>query len=176
MKNINVIRIMLISALLLLIPLTAKIFFDEMNWDETDFIAAWILFTVTGIIYKLITKNKSSLMYKFASFSAVATGLLLMWVNLAVGLIGNENNPANLMYFAVIIIGLIGAAIGRFKSHGIIRALYVTALAQALVPIIAMLIWKPPFNAGVIQVIGINAFFVALWLGSAFLFRNAAKV
>ena len=170
----SIIRIMLICALLLLIPLSAMLFTDEMNWDETDFIIVWILLCATGIGYKFITGKASSIVYRIAAAGTVATGLLLMWANLAVGLIGNENNPANLMYFGVIIVLIIGAITSRLEPGGMARALFATVTAQLLVPVIAMIIWKPSFDFGVVQVLGVNAFFAVLWTVPALLFRHAS--
>jgi hypothetical protein len=38
---------------------------------------------------------------------AVGTALFLVWSNLAVGLIGSENNPANMMYLGVLAVFLL---------------------------------------------------------------------
>ena len=55
------------------------------------------------------------------------------------------------------------------------RSLFVMALAQMLVPVIALVIWNPPFDPGVLPVFVLNGFFAALWFGSALLFRKAAR-
>ena len=44
---------------------------------------------------------------------AVGAAFLMTWANLAVGIIGNEGNPAHLMFFGVVAIGLCGAAVAR---------------------------------------------------------------
>ena len=117
--------------------------------------------------------------YKSAVGLALATLFLLVWVNGAVGIIGNEGNQANLMYFGVIAVGIIGVFIARLEPRGMARALFVTALAQMLVPVIALMIWPPQITswgaAGVVGVFVPNAFFATLFLGSAWLFRNAAR-
>ena len=117
--------------------------------------------------------------YKSAVGLALATPFLLVWVNGAVGIIGNEGNQANLMYFGVIAVGIIGAFIARLEPRGMARALFVTALAQMLVPVIALMIWPPQITswgaAGVVGVFVLNAFFATLFLGSAWLFRKAAR-
>ena len=46
------------------------------------------------------------------------------------------------MYFGVLAVGFIGAFIARFQPRGMARALFATAVAQALVPVIA-LSWVP---------------------------------
>ena len=69
-----------------------------------------------------------------------------------------------------------GAIIARFQPHGMVRALYATALAQVAVAMIALIagsgstapIWPK-------DVLILTGFFVALWLLSAWLFRSAAS-
>ena len=72
---------------------------------------------------------------------------LIVWLNAAAGLIGIEDDdPANLLYVGVLAIGFIGAIIARLQPRGLARALFATALAQALVGAIAL---KLPNTASV---------------------------
>ena len=174
MKNKNIIRVLIVTALLLTIPLIAMQFTNEVVWTLSDFIIAAALLLGTGLSYEFIISKSGNLAYRVAVGIAVGTALLLTWMNLAVGLIGNENNPANLMYIGVVAIELIGVAISRFKPRGMMRALFATAFAQAMVPVIAIIIRKPEINLGVVQVIILNSFFVMLFVGSALLFRHAS--
>lgn len=89
-------------------------------------------------------------------------------MNLAVGIIANEENPANLMYGGVLAVGIIGAVFARFQPLGMARALVATALAQTAVAVIALI-------AGFGDTLILTGFFVALWLTSARLFRKAAR-
>ena len=82
-----------------------------------------------------------------------------------------------MMYFGVLAVGIIGAIIARLRPPGMARALFATAPAQALVAVIALIItlgspWSPP---GVLGTLILNGFFVALFVGSAWLFREAAR-
>ncbi len=106
---------------------------------------------------------------------ALATALILLWVNGAVGVIGSENNDANLMYFGVLAVGIIGAVIARFQPRGMALALFATALAQALVTVIAMIGGLGYPASGPLEILCLNGFFIVLWLGSAWLFRSAAQ-
>ena len=114
--------------------------------------------------------------YRFAAGVALAAALLLVWLSLGVGIIGADGDPANLMYFGVLAVGIVGAIVARFRSHGMARALFATALAQALVAVIALIFGlgsgSPP---GVLGILILNGFFVALFIGSAWLFRNAGR-
>ena len=168
------IRIALATGFLLLLPLLAMQFTNEVVWDVAD-----VLLFGTGLTYKLAAIKVGNIVYRSAVGLALTAAFILIWVNGAVGIIGSENNDANLMYGGVIAIGIIGAIIVRFQPHGMARAMFATALAQMLVPVIALIIWPPQvISWGAADVFGVfvlNAFFVMLWVGSALLFRNAAR-
>jgi len=161
-----------VVALILLIPLVAMQFTEEVNWDLFDFAFMGTLLFGSALTYELIARKMSNVAYRAAVGVAVVTAVLLVWINGAVGIIGD--GPVNLMYFGVLAVGLIGALIARFRPRGMARALFATALAQFLVPVIALIIWKPDFAPGVLKVFGLNAFFVMLFVGSALLFRRAS--
>lgn len=91
-------------------------------------------------------------------------------MNLAVGIIGEPDNPANLMYVAVLAIGALGAIISRFKPQGMALTMFATAFAQALVAIVALLAGMQPF----IGLIIINWIFFTLFAASGWMFRQAA--
>lgn len=175
MQNKNIIRIVLTTAFILLLPLLAMQFTDEVVWDLADFVVAGALLVGTGLMYELVARRGGNIAYRAAVGIALAAALLLVWMNLAVGIIGNEDNPANLMYIGVLAVGLIGAVIARLEPRGMARALVASALAQALVPVITLIIWKPSVTSGVLGVFGLNALFVILFVGSALLFRRAAR-
>ncbi|MEA1882091.1 MAG: hypothetical protein U9N31_06800 [Candidatus Marinimicrobia bacterium] len=170
------IRLAIATGIILLLPLIAMQFTDEVVWDLADFAAAGVLLFGTGLAYELMARKGGTVAYRAAVGVALATVFLLVWVNAAVGIIGSENNDANLMYFGVLSVGIIGAILARLQPLGMARALFVTALAQALVPVIALTIWQPTSwgAAGVFGVFVLNAFFVMLLVGSALLFKRAA--
>ena len=80
------------------------------------------------------------------------------------------------MYFGVLAVGIVGALIGRFQAAGMARALLATALAQALVGVIALVA-----NLGAtgpmwpLDILALTWFFAMLWLISAWLFWNGAR-
>lgn len=113
---------------------------------------------------------------RLALATTFATAILLMWVIGAVGLIGAEGNPADRMYAGVIAIAAVGAVITRLRPAGMTRVLVTTACAQALVAAIALV--RGEHHAAVTSIPEIvlsNGFFVALWLGAAWLFRSATR-
>ena len=147
-----------------------------MDWDAVDFAFFIALLVGVGVIYTLAVRKTDNTAYRSAVGVAIAAAFILVWVNGAVGIIGDEGNVANMMYFGVLAVGFIGAIIARFQPHGMARALFATALAQVLVAVIALIaglgstapIWPR-------DILGATGFFAALWVGSALLFRKAAR-
>ena len=82
-------------------------------------------------------------------------------------MIGDEGNPANLMYLLVLAVALIGAAIARFEPREASIAMFATAAAHALVAAIALV-------AGLGPSFRPDAFFIAAWVASGLLFRQAS--
>ncbi|MBV6520185.1 MAG: hypothetical protein MNPFHGCM_00290 [Gemmatimonadaceae bacterium] len=117
---------------------------------------------------------KQATTYRAAVCVALATSLLLIWLSLGVGIIGRDGDPANLMYFGVLSIGIIGSLGVRFRPLGMARALFATALAQALVAVIALIAKLGDPWSGPLELTLLNGFFVASFAGSAWLFRRAA--
>ena len=122
-----------VAALILLLPLIAMQFTNEVNWDVADFALAGAFLVGTGITYELAMRKTDDTAYRAAVGVALAAAFILVWMSLGVGVIGNDGDPANLMYFGVLGAGIIGAIIARFQPHGMARALFATALAPALV-------------------------------------------
>ena len=114
--------------------------------------------------------------YRFATILALATAFILVWLIGAVGVIGVEGDPFDLMYFGVLAVWLIGAIAARLRPHGMARALFATAFAQALVAFVALIVGKHQSSvSSVPEILILNGFFIALFLGSARLFGNAAR-
>ena len=156
------------AALMLLLPLLAMQVTEEVDWDVADFaIFGAMLVTVCGA-FELAAGRTGNTAYRAAIGVALAAAFILVWMNLAVGIIGPEDNPANLMFGGVLAVGIVGSVIARFRPDGMARALVATALTQALVVVIAL-------GAGLGSPLILTGFFVALWLGSAWLFRKAAR-
>lgn len=171
----SVVRVALVTAAFLLVPLLAMQFTPEVNWSPMDFAVAGALLFSAGIAWTLLSAGLAGMAYRLAAVIAVATALVLAWGNLAVGLIGSENNPANLMYAGVIGVAIVGALVVRGRARGMSRALLATALAQALVAAIALAgglgASEPPGRLGILI---LNGFFVALFALSGWLFARAA--
>ena len=117
----------------------------------------------------------NSAAYRSAIGVALAAAIVLVWLSLGVGIIGKDGDPATVMYFGVLAVGIIGAVIARLKPHGMARAVFAMALAQALVAAIALIGgWGLPWS-GPAELLVLNGFFIAMFAGSAWLFRRAAR-
>ena len=111
--------------------------------------------------------------YRVAAGLALTAAFLIVWMSAAAGLIGIEDDdPANLLYVGVLAIGFIGSVIARLQPRGLARALFATAVAQALVGAIALTL---PNTASLMQIAIMHGVFVALFAGAALLFRYAAR-
>ena len=168
-------RVVLVAACILMLPLVAMQITDQVRWDLADFVVAGALLVGTGLAYQLAARKAGNVAYRAALGVALAAALLLVWANLAVGVIGEPDEPANAMYFGVPAVGLVGAIIARLQPLGMARALFATALAQALVALIAVVLGLGDPASGPLEVLALNGFFIALFVGSAWLFRLAAR-
>ena len=163
------------AALVLLVPLIAMQVTDEVNWTVSDFVFAGALLLGAGLAYEAAVRRTDHTAHRWAVGLALAAPFLLIWVNGAVGVLGAEDNDANLLYGGVLAVGFVGALLARFRLRGMARAMAATALAQTAVTVGALVAgWAGPEN-GPFEVVAINGFFVALWAASAVLFRQAAQ-
>jgi Trk-type K+ transport system membrane component len=85
-QNKRLIGILLTAALLLLIPLIAMQFTDEVNWTLPDFIAAGVLLLGTGLLCELVLRKVKKTKLRIAIFLVILATLLLIWAELAVGI------------------------------------------------------------------------------------------
>lgn len=162
------------ALILLLLPLIAMQFSNEVNWTLGDFIFAGALLGGTGLMVELTVRMTTNLMYRAGVALALAGIFLMIWLNGAVGIIGSENNPANLLYFAVLAVGILGAILARFRAKGMAYALFATATLNGLVALIAIGADLGEHASGPAEILMVNGFFMFFWLASALLFRNAA--
>jgi hypothetical protein len=166
----------LAPALLLLLPAAAMLLGDDVNWGPIDFALAGVLLVGTGLLREVAARRTRVPAYRAAVGVALGAGLLLVWSAFAVGVIGEVGDGADLMYGGVLAVGLVGAALARLRPEGMARALLATALAQAVVALVALLAGEHQAAVtSVLEIVGVNGLFVALFLGSAALFRLAAR-
>lgn len=157
-------------ALILVLPLVLG-----APWTLFDYVVAGALLGGAGLVLELATRASGSLSYRAGAGLAVAAGVLLIWVNGAVGFLGDEGNPANLMFAGVVATAVLGAVIAGFRAKGMAWAMFAAAAAQVSVGAIAWALgWTSSGDADLYEVVMGTSVFGALWLLSGGLFRKAA--
>lgn len=86
MQNKRLIAIFAGTAIILLIPLIAMQFTNEVNWELNDFVIAGALLLGTGLIYELVARNVQITKYRMVIGIALLFTMLLIWADLAVGI------------------------------------------------------------------------------------------
>jgi hypothetical protein len=156
------------AAALMVLPVIAIRIGERAESDPNDFVFLLILLAGVGGAYELASRIPDRASYAAGAAFAVAAALLSAWINLAVGIIGSEDNSANWVFAAPPAAALLGAFLSQFRAVGMARAMVAGAIAQASAFVVALV-------AGLGFTGPITVFFVALWLISAMLFRSAGR-
>lgn len=169
-------RIAIGTGLIVLIPIVLTLL-AVWHWRPgAPVLAVILLLCGAALTYERVAKKKvTNKSYGFAVGVALAAVFLLVWINAAVGGILGDN-PANMMYFGVLLVGFIGAIIARLEPQGMSRTLFATAFAMVLIPAIALLLRTPAFANGVPAVFGLHALLAVPFVLSALLFRRASAI
>lgn len=113
--------------------------------------------------------------YRLGVAVAVMTGVFLVLSAGALGIIGAGGRPDRI-YAGVLVVGVLGTALARLRPAGMAIALAATASAQALITLTAFLAGlHHTEGASVLDILMVNAMFVAGFGLSAWLFRRAAE-
>lgn len=88
MNDKRLMGIMFTVAFLLLIPLVAMQFTDEVKWDETDFIVAGGLLFGTGLLCEFVMRKVNKTKHRIIICGIILTILFFIWAELAVGVFG----------------------------------------------------------------------------------------
>lgn len=164
------------AAAVLLAPLAAMQVTGGPDWTAFDFAVLAALLGGVGLGFELAVRKSGHAGYRAGVGVALAAAFLLVWINGAVGVIGSEDEEANLLYGAVVAVAFVGAVAARFRPGGMAWAMAAAALGQVLVPVVAAIVWpgaRPLVWSP--QVLGLTAAFAAMWLLSAWLFRRAGS-
>jgi hypothetical protein len=115
--------------------------------------------------------------YRIGAAVALATGFLEVWMNLAVGIVGDTDNAQNQGFFGVVVAAMACAFVAKLQPDGMARAMFATAGIQAL---LGLMVATAPITAridpmGASGVLMLSGMFAALWLASAGLFFWSAR-
>lgn len=156
------------AVLLLLVPLVAMQITDEVNWTASDFLVFALMLAAVGGGVELAARMTSNRAYRAGAALALLAAFLVLWANGAVGIIGNGNDPANLLFLGVLAVATIGALLSRGRPRGMMQAMAVTAVAQLLVGVVV-----PVLGLGHVWLV--TAVFTSLWLSAAALFQRSRR-
>lgn len=149
-------------------------FFSGAPWSLSDYALAGALLWGAGSFVALLLRLALSWRQRVGLALGLATVVLLLVSNAALGIIGAEDHPANRLYVAVPVVGLAGALITRGRLPGLANTLLAMAVAQALVAPVALLAQVGTPWPKLPQIALINLFFVLLFLSSGQLLRKPA--
>ncbi|QNN64839.1 hypothetical protein H9L12_11445 [Sphingomonas rhizophila] len=156
------------AAALLALPFVAMQFTTEVNWTASDFVVMGLLIGTIGLGLEFLLRKASNTTYRLAAAITLGTAFLTIWVNLAVGMIGSEDNPYNLLFVGVLFVALIGAILTRFSSSGMARTTVVAAAIQLAVGAFGYAV--DPRGAV------FSMLFALPWLLAAALYRSAGDI
>lgn len=173
MRQSILVRAALVTGGVLLVPLWGTFYVDGWNWGWQAFARISAFVFAAALAYQSSVKGMSNKAYRFAMGLAVATAVVLTWMNFV---LATSGSLANFTYFGVVLVGMVGAVIVRLRAREMALVLAGTAIAQLLVPFIAPVFWKVTVAPGeAVPVIGVNGIFIVLFAISALLFRRAAQ-
>jgi hypothetical protein len=166
-----------VAATLLLIPALAMQIPDSgFNWSVGDFVFAGSMIGGTTLLYERAAKQPGGWAYRAGAAIALAACFLLIWINLAVGIVGNEDDPHNAAYFCEVLVAAATAFTAALRPAAMARAMLATAGFQLLVTVLSAAAgWGANEPPGALALLGLNIAFATLWLVSAALFWRAGS-
>jgi hypothetical protein len=82
----SIIRVAIGTGLLLLVPLVAMQFSEDVNWKLNDFVIAGALLFSAGLVLNLILTRVHSRKRKIIALGLLGLFFLYLWAELAVGI------------------------------------------------------------------------------------------
>ena len=156
-------------AALLLVPLIAMQFTGEVRWSAGDFLLAALMLGGLGLGVELAVRLSPDWHYRAGAALAGIMAVVTVWGNLAVGFIGDEGNPANLVFAAMLLVIAGGAALVRLRAAGLARVMTLAAVMQAGAAVLALTMGD---DHGALLI----ALLVVPWMAASWLFRTAARL
>lgn len=87
-QNKRILLILAVAFTLLLIPFVAMQFSDAMDWKFKDFVIMGFLLLGTGLLFELVFRKVESFKKRLLLCLIILFVLLLIWLELAVGIVG----------------------------------------------------------------------------------------
>jgi hypothetical protein len=166
----TMLRVALGALAALMVPLVASRVVVGWNWPPKAFVLTYVLFFATGMAYALISRRMGVWAYKAGVGVALVTGFVLGWSNMVH--VADSENPANFIYYSVLVLGAVGASLARLKAGGLARTLFVMAAVLALISVTLPSGAPPDMARNMAIGHGIQ---VVLFTASGLLFRHASS-
>jgi hypothetical protein len=85
----QLLRVVLGTAGILLIPFVAMQFTREVNWTAADFVVAAILLAGTGVLFEMAKARLRTGKSRLIASAVIGFCFLFVWAELAVGIVGS---------------------------------------------------------------------------------------
>lgn len=89
MKTKSIVRVALVTASILLVPMIGMQLSDEWNWSPSDFIIIGALVAGTGFMIELVLHKVKNKNHRIAMAAGLILLCLYIWAELAVGIFTN---------------------------------------------------------------------------------------
>lgn len=151
-----------------MVPFVASRFVVGWNWPAGTFVVVYCLFFLVGMAFAMISKRMGVWSYKAGVGIALFAGFGLGWSNMVH--VADSENPANLAYYSVLVVGAIGATLARLRAPGLARTMFAMAAVLALISL--LLPSGAPPDMAIRMAIG-HVVNVMLFATAGLLFRHA---
>ncbi|WP_200934145.1 hypothetical protein [Massilia sp. Leaf139] len=82
-------RVLMVTAAILLIPLVAMQFTREVNWTSSDFVIGAIVIGSFGLLFEFARTKLRTTKSRLITCAVIVLGFMFVWAELAVGLVGS---------------------------------------------------------------------------------------
>ncbi|GMM92347.1 hypothetical protein [Qipengyuania sp. MTN3-11] len=150
---------------LLALPTVAYLFDPGFGWSGGDFLFAIVMLGALGIAGEVALRVGKGWIHRLALLGAAGAGFATVWINAAVGIIGE--GAINIAYDLIVLAALIGSVAVRFRAWDMARVTALVIVAELITAIVAQLNGQADWGPAL--------FAIALWLAPLLLFRKAAS-
>lgn len=85
----DIVRVVIGTALVLMVPLAAMQFDSGVNWGPEDFALIAVLLATTGLMCVAVSRNVDRPKYRAMVGAGLVLAVLVIWAELAVGVFGS---------------------------------------------------------------------------------------
>jgi hypothetical protein len=162
------------AALLFAAPWLAMQAGTDVQWSGFDFMIWGTMLIVAGAVADFALRAARRSTSALAGLIAIGAGFFTVWANLAVGIIGNENDPHNVPFLLVPAVALIGGFLGRLRARPMALVMVAAATMQLVAALLAISDGRVDQGSRANEIVIGTIIMPCLWLWAAALYRKAA--